>query len=335
LNHPGEKLSTAIELSPAGKWIETITDDPEAKDGGVRLHFWDTSTWQEHGVSTRARVAGKFITDKKLCGTLKGLDTFFDLPNWIYEIGREEPVFHFDAYDYEARSDGDNLRIMASVSASVFGTPNVDLLDGRTGQRLVAPDGRRFHPDLARFTTDGRFALSPIRDGIVDLRVDKIIPFSLKSPFASSIREQPNLGWTAIRNESKDAVFINVMPTRDLSAITSQQLELWAKVAIRGTLAEDGRFVKWDEHTWEEKRQELAAISPPYADFPFPGYVATDKLHWLRAEYHSSNEETEKVRIAKELLRRAEANGNTTEAVRWKTVLAAPAIDETTAPSSQ
>ena len=23
----------------------------------------------------------------------------------------------------------------------------------------------------------------------------------------------------------------------------------------------------------------------PHPDFPFPGYVATDRLHWLRAEF--------------------------------------------------
>ena len=28
----------------------------------------------------------------------------------------------------------------------------------------------------------------------------------------------------------------------------------------------------------------------PYADFPFSGYVATDRLHWLRQDYESASD---------------------------------------------
>lgn len=49
----------------------------------------------------------------------------------------------------------------------------------------------------------------------------------------------------------------------------------------------------------------------------FPGYVATDRLHWLRAEYEAAAEK-DKLRLATELLRRAEASGDKVEAVRWR-----------------
>lgn len=76
--------------------------------------------------------------------------------------------------------------------------------------------------------------------------------------------------------------------------------------------------MKWDEATWESKRQEFATAKQPYPDFPFPGYVATDKLHWLRAEFGEATTDAEKLRLARELLSRAEAAGDTAEAVQWR-----------------
>ncbi len=90
---------------------------------------------------------------------------------------------------------------------------------------------------------------------------------------------------------------------------------------VRGELGPDGEFVPWNEPTWEKKRQELAAIPAPRPDLPFPGYVATDRLHWLRSEYNAAANDVDKHRLAKELLRRAEANGDRVEAVRWRAKL--------------
>jgi hypothetical protein len=98
-------------------------------------------------------------------------------------------------------------------------------------------------------------------------------------------------------------------------------LELWAQVAVRGHLDDEGAFVKWDEATWERKRQELAARPAPWPDFPFPGYVAVDRLHWLRAECADADE-ADKRRLAHQLLERAEAAGDKSEAVRWRAWLA-------------
>ena len=96
---------------------------------------------------------------------------------------------------------------------------------------------------------------------------------------------------------------------------------------MRGELGSDGTFVPRDGPTWEKKRQELAAVPPPFPGFPFPGYVATDKLHWLRAEYDNAAD-TDKLRLANELLRRAEAAGDQVEAVRWRAEIArrSPAV---------
>jgi hypothetical protein len=67
-------------------------------------------------------------------------------------------------------------------------------------------------------------------------------------------------------------------------------------------------------------RQKLAAQRAPSADFPFPGHVATDRLHWLRQEHDTASDANKPV-LARKLLDRARAAGDRAEAVRWQTVL--------------
>ena len=102
--------------------------------------------------------------------------------------------------------------------------------------------------------------------------------------------------------------------------IPAYLLEHWAQVAVRGQLDDEDAFVKWDEPTWEKQRQELAAQPAPYPEFPFPGYVAQDRLHWLRQEYDNASE-ADKPALARQLLDRAEAAGDQAEAARWRRVL--------------
>ena len=114
--------------------------------------------------------------------------------------------------------------------------------------------------------------------------------------------------------------FLCRLPRPDQLNISPQILELWARVAARGHLDDAGSFTKWDEPTWEQKRQELAAKPAPIPDFPFPGQVAVDRLHWLRQEYENASD-AEKPRLARQLLDRAEAAGDKIEAVRWRRIL--------------
>lgn len=65
----------------------------------------------------------------------------------------------------------------------------------------------------------------------------------------------------------------------------------------------------------------MAAAPAPNPALPFPGYVATDKLRWLRAEYEAASE-NDKLRLATELLDGAESADDKIEAVRWRAVLA-------------
>jgi tetratricopeptide (TPR) repeat protein len=66
--------------------------------------------------------------------------------------------------------------------------------------------------------------------------------------------------------------------------VPPEVLELWAQVVLRGELGPDGGFVGWDEPAWEGKRQELAARARPTSDFPFPGRITDDRLHWVRVQ---------------------------------------------------
>ncbi|HET6573901.1 MAG TPA: serine/threonine-protein kinase [Fimbriiglobus sp.] len=239
---------------------------------------------------------------------------------WLVFQGQgTEPVLRFAA-NKDAMLSGDTLH-------GWDGT----LIDVRAGKRLIPPPGRRFHPDLARFAADGRFVgvnfgdmwclidtvtdkkLLTMSDGTVSNLTHWMFDVS-GMPFA----HLPGVGqcWV-IQRGGIPGVQILLTPTT-LSPLSPDRLELWAQVAVRGELGPDGTFVKWDKETWERKRQELAAKPTPYPDFPFPGHVAADKLHWLRQEFEAANDPAEKLRLVEELLRRSAESPDPHEAVRWR-----------------
>ena len=95
-------------------------------------------------------------------------------------------------------------------------------------------------------------------------------------------------------------------------------------VAVRGEIGGDGEFAKWDEETWERKRQQLDEQPMPWPDFPFPGSVATDRLHWLRQELKNAAERADREKsehLLKRIIDRTEAAGDSSAAARWRSVL--------------
>ena len=101
-------------------------------------------------------------------------------------------------------------------------------------------------------------------------------------------------------------------------------LELWAQVVTGGELGSDGRFVPWDQPTWAAKQRELAAMKRPYADFPFPGWVAEDPHQWhlIRAHEMPQNQARED-RISK-WLRLSGRTRPKLEPDTWRTPEVAP-----------
>ena len=122
----------------------------------------------------------------------------------------------------------------------------------------------------------------------------------------------------AYREWDRSGINLRICPSVSRLDIPPDMLELWAEVAERGQISDSGSFAPWDEPTWSKKQKQLAAIPAPYADFPFPGAIATDPLYWLREQWQATTEEAKKHELGRELLRRSEAIGNTGEAARWR-----------------
>ena len=183
--------------------------------------------------------------------------------------------------------------------------------DATTFSRLVPATGRKYPANLTPYAADGRFVYCQNR--VISTQTEKHIDLNHRWNATDIFGFVPGYGCLTVSGSE-----VRLLPDAKRLDIPPAALELWAQVAVRGQLGRDGGFVKWDEATWESKRQELATAKQPYPDFPFPGYVATDKLHWLRAEFGEATTDAEKLRLARELLSRAEAAGDTAEAVQWR-----------------
>jgi WD40 repeat protein len=312
-----------IAASPSGRRIAIKTDV---------LRVWDTNTWTEYVPAaptvTKSIYSGALtmlwdpamqsiaktrngnwhslmLLSDRTAATI-GYDVD-DIYNTVWNIGDGK-----NAIDDQTGGTGPDLACLDDGR----------LFDSRTGKRLIPPAGRKFHPDLVHFAGDQRFVVftqSSSTLGLpawIDTQTDKACPGSgswqhrngygmVQAFLPYNQLSEPELGQ------------VHIIPTSWLD-IPPALLELWAQVAVCGELGPDGEFVKWIEKTWEQKRQELAAAKPPYEDFPFPGYVATDKLHWLRAEYETVEDDKEKLMLVNELLSRSEKIGDENESVRWR-----------------
>ena len=315
MKHPdGETVLSAVD-SPSGNRVATLC----LRSATVLLHVWETDTWRE-GTPVRVPtnelpVLGgfKFWTDDLVS---------IEEKDWlggpekvrIYRHGQPNPFFEIKEVTCTP----------LLPSGEYLLTNENQVYDTKTGKRLVPPPGRKFHPSIAKFATDGRFVLS--KYDLIDTRTDKSCSFS--SGLNNIAGRGPIVG---IQNWHDGAIEIRPLPMAALKDIPADLLELWAQVAVRGELGPDGAFVPWNEPTWEKKRQELAARPVPRVDVPFPGHVATSRLHWLQQEYRTAKDD-EKPRLAQELLRLAEALGDRTEASRWRKVHARLVLKELPTP---
>src|SRR5207244_1169968 len=125
------------------------------------------------------------------------------------------------------------------------------LFDTRTWRRLQAPKGRKYHPEIIRFAPDGRFVPLPNdpHSGefqFLDTMTEKIFFTGYGPSFY-----QASLGWVAGWLAGSYGEFaLHRLPSPDRLGIPPDLLELWAQVAVRGHLDDEGIFVKWNEPTW-------------------------------------------------------------------------------------
>lgn len=312
---PGEAVHEGPYLSPDGSQIVILASN--LASDGMTIHAWETRTWAKqvaHRLAAHNRpVQYNFILWND------GLCSYFPFSH----VSRSDNA---DVYRL-----GDDTALASSIGWSVSNAKNphrVIDMDGRVystnpWQPLPVGAGKKFHPDLAEFSPDGRFVsarvrLSPFvflrgyRFHLIDLVTQKqfVMPDGLED--WAPIGLMPGIGSaTAVHGYGAEVRFIPSL----LSEVPADQLELWVQVALRGALNDEGAFKKWDESTWEKKQQELASVSSPIGDFPFPGHLVVDKLFWLRGEFESA---TDKTPLARQLLKRAETLGDQNEMVRWR-----------------
>jgi serine/threonine protein kinase len=314
LAHPTEERVEFMDVSPNGRRIATVSTKPSldrsdiiipGKWDSLSLRVWDVETGHVQALTTIPSRQGlpshiRFWIDDAISGG-GSVVAWERGGGWLfYRVGRNEPIAEFPGTAIWPDS-------LARTGDLVHGG-NGWIYDTRTWQRLLPPPGRMFHPDLAHFAPDGRFVYTVMSGGgvLIDTRTDRVLP-------------TPYHPWHVLPAQGMVAEGGRLLPPTSKLDLPPELLELWAQVAVRGELDGEGRFVAWDEPTWERKRQELAAKPAPHPDFPFPGHVATDKLHWLRAEFDEANTDADRLRIARELLRRANVAGDRAEAVRWQT----------------
>ncbi len=328
LNHPAGEYVQEVDVSPSGRRLATMSGATmSGGNGSLSLRVWDAEKWRAGPVTTLVTHFESVVHHFRFW-----MD---DLPENPGEIIALEEAVGWGASGWTVYRYGQNEPVAEFVGAP----PWTDLLarvgdlahggDGRvyntgTWQRLTPPPGRKFHPELARFAPDGRFVRAAIngKQALIDTRTDKSFPtrgdWGKLPKFGMIQATTPN--YDGITPANYEAT-IRLIPSGSRLDLPTDLLELWAQVAIRGEIDAEGRFKPWDEATWEKHRQELAAKPAPYPDFPFPGHVATDKLHWLRQEYESASDK-DKPSLAKQLLDRAEAAGDMAEAVRWRAIVA-------------
>jgi hypothetical protein len=313
LTHPDGESYGGVEVSPSGHSIAMHTHRPE---GGALVREWDVETWQPRTITSGVR--GRYWTDDALGGESVFAGEYYNM--WtVYRLGRNEPIAVFP---------GPRDWLLGRAGDLAHGG-NGWVYDTRTWQRLLPPPGRKFHPDLARFAPDGRFVVAGVNFSVssfgercvIDTRTDKFLPTEVG--WTDVVwRNLPGFGLVAVLNQNGGAgtVEVRLLPSASRLDLPADLLELWAQVAVCGEIGGDGQFLKWDESTWERKRQELAARPAPWPDFPFPGHVAADRLHWLRTRYASASD-ADRPHLARQLLDRAESAGDRAEAVRWRAIL--------------
>jgi serine/threonine protein kinase len=273
-----------IGVNPTGTLACTIA--------GQELRWWRLPGWQPEGPPSPVFKHGHdkfgvFPHPEVVLITFDGWSpdlgkTRLNSKTLISRKGDREPLeVYWDWNDWAKAATPSDGRKFLTASGGVFDLDN-------SGRWQLPPPGRKYHPDARKLNGGGRLMLTP--SGIIDLVTEKVVAagnshgtstfWTLTAPgcLCALGRRQYNSFYQG------NCVYPLIIPSFDAD-IPAATLELWAQVVTRGHLNDQGDFVKWDEDTWQTKRQELAATASPVGAFPFPGRVAQDRLYWLRQEH--------------------------------------------------
>lgn len=267
-----------VTVSPTGKWVLSAEHvDSSATERAPfleRYRLWSSSTWQradERILQDIGERVFSFVSDNILAFDHR------DHPRGIelMKIGEKSHI-----YDQSLQLDYHDHEGYECLSAVFDETLIYDgycktMLDAKTFQPLNPPPGRRYTPELARLAPDGRFF-----EGL-DTVTEKDLPEDTYGI------HHPGLGVVSVEVFASDLYNLHILPDPSKLNIPPAMLELWAQVVVGGELGTDDQFTAWDEPTWQAKQKELAAMAPPYKDFPFPGFVATEPHLWWHIQGYS------------------------------------------------
>lgn len=285
LHRVPEKNGVEVMISPSGKWVLTY-QRRQVKPGGdwvidaKTVQLWRCRDWKpvQDSALTDAIAADKrglrisFLTDDLLQ---------FYVPE-AYTIGFHQigqPGSWTPRAEFERDAPGlDSL--IAELGGKLFRDDRT-LYTLEPLQRLNPPRGRKYHPDLAKLAPDGRFFEN------LDTVTEKELPVSFAGKGMSEFGHWTVKNfWVEVEEGRRgyDGHEVHFVPDPKRLNFPQEMLELWVQVVTGGELGTDGRFVPRDQPTWAAKQKELAAMKPPYPDFPFPGWAATEPNLWYRIQ---------------------------------------------------
>jgi hypothetical protein len=198
-------------------------------------------------------------------------------------------------------------------------------------QRLNPPRGRTYHPDLVRIAADERFFEN------LDTVTEKELPHAVTGAHIAGIglvEVKKFKVWNSERDRYcayQDAE-LRYQPDPSKLGIPGAILELWAQLVVGGELGSDGVFQAWDQPTWAAKQKELSAMKPPYGDFPFPGWAATEPNLWYLIQANMASNDAEREQLLGEWRRRTGRIQYQLEPDTWRTPEVAPLTSESNSP---
>lgn len=281
LDHPGGDDSLLNTISPSGKWMLTM------RERDTRL--WRCADWQpvhdpaiaEALNQNKELTIGFFLSDDLLSLNLSNPDST-KINEWILIRIGNPGVFVLKLPFDENHPFGNSITVELGGALLCFGHV---LIDAKTFQRLKPAPGRTYPSEFAKLATDGRFF------GDLDTLTEKALPEVYQSQYF------PGYGHVGV-DWGIDQKELRILPDPSKLTIPPEMLELWAQVITGGELGPDGRFEAWDEPKLATKQKELAAMKPPYPDFPFPGWATQDPNLWWRIRANpkqpQTNEQLEK-----------------------------------------
>ncbi len=252
---PGNNANSWITLaafSPSGRYAVTLSTDA--------MRWWNTDEW---------RLQQETVWGDLVPGLARVV--FVQVDKWpsgdvlIVQERKETPY----------GTSGGNAVVVRNLPKPIMGknnntvrvSPNGllaafdvnEIYDTRDGQRLSLPAGRKFHPELSKFSEDDRYAVFP-PNFVADLATEKKIGFNSESRLL----------------------------TKQNASLNADLLQKWCRIITRGKLDQDGRYSEFDEATWENQRQELAHDLDANPDASVLRSAVSDRLYWLREEIKQS-----------------------------------------------